>query len=208
AGEKAEFTSGRVPPVADQDGPGRRGFLRKVAVVQLERAGNDLAGAVERQPGPQVDDAGDAPFDAVCRRALVDVDAAQQFGRHVGKSQGAAVVRGEGLASVELRANVSEAANDDAGAFDREVIGVDARGEAVDRDTRNALQRLGHRTVGQRADVFGRHRIDDGIAISLDVLGRDERLAEAGDYDRVLAQLLLCGGVLRQGRLRQASGRK
>ena len=63
------------------------------------------------------------------------------------------------------------------------MVGVVARGEAADRYAGNALQRLGHRPVGQRADILRGDRIDDCVRIALDVLRIGKACADAGDDD-------------------------
>ena len=56
-------------------------------------------------------------------------------------------------------------------------------GEAVDGDARDALERFGHRTIGQRANILRGDRIDDGVGVLLDVLSIGERGAQAADDD-------------------------
>jgi hypothetical protein len=50
-------------------------------------------------------------------------------------------------------------------------------------ETGNALQRLGEIGVGELADFFCRHRIDDALRIALDVAGPLKAGANSGDHD-------------------------
>ena len=69
------------------------------------------------------------------------------------------------------------------------MIGIVRTGEAVDRDAGNALQRLGHRTIGQGADIFRGDRVDNGVGVALDILGIGERLADTADDDDIFIGL-------------------
>ena len=62
------------------------------------------------------------------------------------------------------------AANDDAAAFDREMIRIAARGEAVDRDPRHPLQGFRDRAIRERTDVLRRDGVHDDVRKLLDVL--------------------------------------
>ena len=115
------------------------------------------------------------------------IDRAEQLGRHVGEVERlAADAGGEAVrplnserTKVRPRTTTPEPSTEKwSGSFDA--------GEAVDRDARHALQRLGDRTVGQRADVFGGDRVDDGVGVALDVLRVGEAGADAGDDDRAV----------------------
>src|SRR3546814_172080 len=143
--------------VADQEGSGRRPFLAEIAVIGLGRESDVEAAIVEGLARVEVDRAGKAALDQVGGGVLVDLDRPEQFGRHVGEVDRLSTdTGGKGVAAVEFRAHEVEAADDDARALDREMVGVVGAREAVDRDARNALQRFGDRTVGQRADVLDR----------------------------------------------------
>src|SRR3546814_14505216 len=81
----------------------------------------------------------------------------EQFGRHVGEVDRLTVDAGrEGITAVEFGADEAQPADDDAGALNREVIGIVAAREAIDRDAGDALQRFGDRAIGQGADKIGR----------------------------------------------------
>ncbi len=86
---------------------------------------------------------------------------------------------------LELRVHVGQPADDRALALFRDVIGIVDRGEVVDRDAGDALQRLGDRLVGQGADVLGADRIDHRIRIALDRNCVGVGAPNAGDDDRV-----------------------
>ena len=58
-------------------------FFAKIAVVRLEVVTEVEALVVERQAQVHVDGAGKAAFDPVGRGVLVDLDRAEQLGRHV-----------------------------------------------------------------------------------------------------------------------------
>ena len=70
-------------------------------------------------------------------------------------------------------------------AFDRKTIGIVRAGKAADVDAGHALQRLGHRTVWQCADIFGGDDVDERVGVALDILRAFETGAEAADDDFV-----------------------
>ncbi len=70
------------------------------------------------------------------------------------------------------------------------MVGIDARREAVDRHAGNALQRFGDRTVGQRADILGSDRVDNGVSVALNGLRVGQRLAKTGDNDVIAARII------------------
>ena len=92
---------------------------------------------------------------------------------------------GENVPAVQFGPHERQTANDDAGAFNGETVGVVALFETADVDAGNALQGFGYRPVGQRADVFRRDDIDKGVGIALDVLGVFERRAVTADDDDI-----------------------
>ncbi|MEG8028419.1 hypothetical protein QP174_10430 [Sphingomonas aerolata] len=112
------------------------------------------------------------------------------------------------IAAVDLGARVAEAADGDARPFGREVIGIGTGREAADRHARHALQRFGDRTIGQRADVFGRDRIAHDFGIALDRLRTLQALADAGDDDVLIGGFVLrrCGRLLGLRHLGTARG--
>lgn len=71
-------------------------------MVVLDAAGDLAAVIVERQTRAQVHRAAQATFDHVGRGILVDVDAAEQFGRDVFEAQATAVVGGEDVTAIEF----------------------------------------------------------------------------------------------------------
>ena len=118
------------------------------------------------------------------RWRLVDRDGAEQLGRNVGEVDRLAVdAGGEGVAAVELGADEAEAADDDARTFDREVIGIVATGEAVDRERRGRAAAPRSPNGRESADVLGGDRVDDRVGIALDVLRIGKAGADAGDVD-------------------------
>jgi hypothetical protein len=87
----------RIEPVG-------RPFLGEVAVVGLARERDVEPVVVERLARVEVDRAGEAAFDHVGGGVLVDIDRAEQFGRHVGEVQRLpADAGGERVAAVEFR---------------------------------------------------------------------------------------------------------
>jgi hypothetical protein len=200
AQQQAERAGLGIPLVAVERRIGRRPALDEVAVAGLGRQREQTLLAVERQAGAQVDRARDAALDHVGRRALEHVDAAHQFGRHVREAQGAAVVGREGVAAVQFRTHEVQAADHDAAAFAREVVRIDAGGEAVDRHARNALQRLGHRAVRQGADILGGDRVADDLGALLELLRALQALTDAGDHHLVDRRRVFGRFGLGQGR--------
>jgi hypothetical protein len=179
------------------------GRQSEIAVVGFGGEREVEAAVVERLARVEVDRAGEAAFDHLGGRVLVDLDRAEQFGRNVGEVQRLPVDAGrERITPVELRADKVEASDDHARAFDRKVVGVVAAGEAVDRNPGDALQRLGDRTVGQRADVLRGDRVDHGVGIALDVLRVLEARADAGDNDRTVFFAGVAGSGCRRAILR------
>ena len=81
---------------------------------------------------------------------------------------------GEHLAAVEERHDVGQAADEHA---------VGLAGVAADLDAGDAGQHLGHAVVGQLADVLGHDRVDDEVALLLDLLRRRGGAAHVGHDD-------------------------
>ena len=181
--QRAELAQVGLPAVAHHAGDARRGFLLQVRVGGLQRQRCLEAVKVERHRGAQVHEATDRTFDLLGGGVLVDVDRGHQFGRHVLEVERAAAVGGERIAAVHLGADIGQAADADAGAFDREVLRVALGHGAVHGDADDALQHLGDRAVGQLADVVGDDGIDDLVGVLLDLLGRAQRGALARDDD-------------------------
>ena len=159
---------------------------------------------IERDAGSQVDRAGDAALDQVGRLVLEHVNAGEEFGWDVGEPEGATVVGREGVATVELGTDEGEAAHDDAAAFDGEVVRVHTGGEAVDRDTRDALKGFGDGTVGKGTDVLGADRINEDFGVTLDGLGALQASTDAGDHH--LLDLGIVGIVLGRSGLGPGGG--
>ena len=200
------------PGVRDDPREARRPFLRQIAVIRLDRAGDVQAGIIERLARHKIDGAGDPAIDQVGGGVFVDLDAAEEFGRHIVEREHPATGCGKDVAAVEFGADVGKPANDDAGAFDREPVGIGGLLEPADVDARNALQRLGDRAIGERANVFRGDDVDDGIGAAFDLLRGFERGAKAGDHDHVLGDRLFGDGgfflvdrrrFLRQGGMRR-----
>ena len=179
-------------------------LVSKVALVDFERAGEIETRIVERLARDEVHGARNAAVDHVGGGVLVDLDAAEKFGRNVVEAERAAAVCGEDVAAVEFGANEGQAANDHARTFDREAVGVVALFEAADVDTGYALQGFGHRTVGKGADIVRRHHVHERVGVALDRLCVFERCADAFDDNDVFVVdrgvFLLCRRrVLRVG---------
>ena len=182
--EQSDAADARVPSVADKERSDGRPLFRKIAVARFGVEADVESLVVEGQAQVHVDGAGKAALNAVGRLFLEDLDGAEQLGRHVLEVDGLAVdACREGVAPVELGPDEGEAANGYTGTFGGEVVGIAAAGEAVDRDAGDALQRLGHRTVGEGADVLRGDHVDDGVGVALDLLRALQALADAGDDD-------------------------
>jgi hypothetical protein len=102
---------------------------------------------------------------------------------YIGEIDRLAAVGREGVAAVEFGPHEIEATNDNARTFYRKVIRIVRTRKAIHRNAGNALQRLGHRTVGERADILGGNRVDYRVAVALDVLSVGKTLADAGNDD-------------------------
>ncbi len=121
-----------------------------------------------KPPRAQVDRAGDTALDHVGGRPIERVDAAHALGKNVGEAENTTIIGRKVITSVQFGADPGQTANDDTGAFDREVVRINAGGEAVDRHAGNALQRLGDRAVRQGADVISGDRVDHHFAVAFD----------------------------------------
>src|SRR5690606_6070919 len=169
-GQEAHLAHAGLPAVAEQERGGGPRVLGLVAVVVVDAAGDLAPRLVERLAGAQVDGAAQAAFDDLGVRVLVHVHAGHQLGGDFLEADAAAAVGAEHVAAVELAAHEGQAADHHAAAFGREVVGIVARREAGDGQAADALEGFGDAAVGQRADVFGGHRIDDLGSFLLDVL--------------------------------------
>ena len=186
----------------------RRPLLRQVAIIGLERARDMKAPAIQRLAGDEIDRPRNPPVNHVGGGVFEHFDPAEQFGRDVVERQFAATVGREDVAAVKLGADERQAADDHARSLNRETVGIVALFETGDVDARNALQRFGDRTVGQRANVLGRDDVDERVGVALDLLRALERFLIAGDHDlfavgRTRGLVLGCGG----GALRLGIGR-
>ncbi len=202
--QDADLADTGLPAIAEQARERRLAVVGEVVIVVLHAAGDLAAVVVERQTRAQVDRAAQATFDHVGRRILVDIDATEQFGRHVFEAQATAVVGGKDVATIELGAHLGEAADGDRAAF-----AVVAR----NLDSGDALQRFGHVVVGQLADVFGNDGIDDLLCVLLDQLRLGHAAAGTGDLHGVqlLRRRIRCrrgsgGRILRIGLRAQQRG--
>src|SRR5207237_1436672 len=150
----------------------------------------ELSGCVERKTRAQIDSTGDSAFDHVSGLILVSVDTGEELRRDVRPAQPSAAVRAEGVTAVEFRADLRKAADDDPRWLGGEVCRITRRGEAVDGDAGNTLERFGNRLVGECADVGCSDRVDHCVGVALDLLRRAERAPGASDDDGVLAARL------------------
>ena len=134
---------------------------------------------VERTRGHDVDGGADAARRRVGARALVDLDLRHRFRGQVAEVEGAAGLvaqaGGRHLAAVqqdhvEVR---TDAAHGHVGAF---------AAVAVDRHARDALQRFRQVGIRELADVVGDDTVDDTVGIALQVQGRLQAGADAGDF--------------------------
>ncbi len=211
-GHQPDFADAGRPPIRPDAGKVVAMLLGQVAVIVIGIEDDQAALAVERQAGAQVDRAGDAAFDHVGRLVLVGIDTGHQFRRHVTPRQAARRVGVERIAAVEFRADLLQAANQDARRLGGEVGGVRGASETGDRDAGDALQRLGHRLVGEGSDVVSRDRIHDGVGATLQLLRRLQRLSLADNNHfgarrrrvacRRRCRRAACRRILGQGRRR------
>ena len=164
-GHEAEFADAGFPAIAEQRGAGGLGFAGEVAVAHFGGERGHEAFGVEGHVRAQVDRAGETAFDHVGGGVLVRVDAGHELGRDVAERQATRAVRVEAVTAVEFAAHLRQAANHDARRLGGEVRGVAGRGETRDGDAAHALQGFGDRLVGERADVGGGDRVDDGVGL-------------------------------------------
>ncbi|AAK22771.1 hypothetical protein CC_0786 [Caulobacter vibrioides CB15] len=197
ADQEAQLADIGVPAVAVERRTGRLPLLGHVADAHVGGEGHDALGAVERQTRAQVDRAADAAFDQIGRRVLVDVHAGHQFGRDIFEAQGAAALGREAVATVQFAANPRQAANLDARTFDRDPVDVTAIRGAGDGHAGDALQRFSDGAVRQGADVGRGDRIDQLLGVLLDLLGRLDGRALAGD-DHFFDGLVVLRRLLRE----------
>src|SRR5690606_9997304 len=112
-------------------------------------------------------------------------DACHQLRRYVFEAETTRVTRTEHIASVELATNLRHASDHDAAPLRGEAIGVVWGEQVIDRDTRNALQGLGHGAIRQRGDIDCRNGIDDLFGVAFDLLSGFDALANARDDDLI-----------------------
>ena len=173
--QRPELALAHGPAVAEQEVAIDRCVARLVGPHHPEGPGDFQAREVERPARAHIDEAGDARLDQVRGGRLEGFDGRHRAGREV-LQRDRARLRGEQLAAVVggRVKGVVEAAHEHAAGF---------AAVALDLDAGDACRRVGHRDVGQLADVFGNDRIDDLVAVALDVARRLHRSAKAGDDD-------------------------
>ncbi len=171
--------------VAEQPEELRRHLLAVALIQRL--AGEDALELLERQRTRRLDVDRRADTAALKRglRALIDLRAADQFGRDQVEGESAIVIVRREAAAVEQHGveGGAEAAHADRLAF---AIA------AVDRDAGNALQRLGDIGVGKFPEILGRDGVENAGRIALYGGGRFDAAADAGDDD-------IGGGAVRLG---------
>ena len=202
-GEHTETTDRRVPVVADQRREFGRPPVRTVAIIILEVTGDQQTLLIERQPGPEVDSAGNAALDHLCGLVLVCIDASEKLGRDIVELKPSRRVSGEAVASVKLGAHLRQAADQHACRFARRMRGIVGGLKPADRDAGHTLQRLRGGLVREGADVGRGDRVDEGVGVLFDVLRGGERLADASDDD-VLRRIVgrsVAGRSIAGGRL-------
>src|SRR3546814_1978951 len=101
---------------------------------------------IERLARAQVDHAADTALDQIGGRRLVDINAAEQFGREILKIETPAATGSENVTPVHRGEDLGEATDRHRSAFTTVARNLDAR---------DALQRFGRVAVGQLADVVG-----------------------------------------------------
>jgi hypothetical protein len=143
---------------------------------------------VQRPGGLHVEGCADAAGGQVGAAGLVHLDRRDRLGREVGEIErarvgGAAAARAKvgrrHLPAVEQHQVVvrADAAHGDLGAF--------AAAGAVDRHAADALERFGQVGVGELADVLGDDAVDHALGVALEVHGRGQAGADAGDHDGI-----------------------
>ncbi len=159
-----------------------RQVLPRVVDHAFQAEAGVQAGIVQRARRLDIDRRADAAGRRAGAAGLVDLDRGNRFRSEIREVEGARVGCDRVLDGgdrhlpavqqhqVEVRA---DAANRDALAF--------ADRGAVDGHAADALQRLGEVRVGKLADVFGDDAVDDALRIALQVHGRGETAADAGD---------------------------
>ena len=153
-----------------------RHVLGRGVVHALDADAGMHAGAAQGTRRHHVDGGANAARWRFGAARFVDLDLGNRFRGQVGEVEGAAVqvaqVGGGHLAAIEQhQVEVgTDAAHGDLGTFtDR----------TVDRDARDALQRLGQVGIGELADVFRDDAVDDTVRILLQVHRGNQTLAQA-----------------------------
>jgi len=124
-----------------------------------------------------------AALDHIGGLVLVRIGTAEQFRRDVVEVQSTCRVGRKGVAAIEFSAHLGQAANENVRRFARWVRAVVVRLQAIDGDARQALERVGHRLVGERADVGRRDRIDERHGIFLDFPAKSPAPVSRDDDD-------------------------
>src|SRR3546814_13169115 len=112
----------------------------------------------------------DTALDQIGGRRLVDINAAEQFGREILKIETPAATGSENVTPVHRGEDLGEATDRHRSAFTTVARNLDAR---------DALQRFGRVSVGQLAVVVGDDRIDHRLAGALSLLCHFQDRADA-----------------------------
>ena len=175
-----------IEAVRPEHGEAGRPFFGKIAVIGFDRTGNTRAGLVEWFARNEVHRARDGAFDHVGGVVLEHLDAAQQLWRNVIEAERAAAIGGKDVATIQLGPHEGQPADDHARPLDREPVRIVRLLETADVHAGHALQRFGHRTIGQRADILCGDHVDECIGVTLQILRAFQRGAEAADDDDVV----------------------
>ncbi len=177
--QRAHLAEVGVPAVADKEAAARAVLVRGIAaavdlvhaVLDVARGGEALV--VEWRAQADIDGAGDAALELVGGGRFIDFHARDRLDRQVLVRQ-AAAGRGEDLVAVERGGDVRQAADDDGAGFAAIASHLHAG---------HALQRIASLAVGELADVVGVDGVHHLRSVALDVFGRAQALAQAGDLD-------------------------
>ena len=155
---------GHAQLVAEGVGVGERRFRRDLlgdlVVAAFHFRPDELAITVERRNGLHVDHAAQRVGIDIRGQGFLDFDPVQQIRRHAVQQDTAAVFRRWCTHAVDGGGDQVgvDAADRDVSAFALVVL---------DRETRNAAERVGDRCVGEVAEAVGVHNGDDGVGGTL-----------------------------------------
>ncbi len=185
-----------------------RAETRIVVGQGLDREAGLRAGMGQRLQRLDVDRSADAARIDVGAAGLVDLNGLDAVRGDLAEVKGARIALGKvgplTAADNADRGGRHDAAVDGDGvvarteATDRDLFAFTA--DAVDRNTRDALQRVGQVGVGILADVFRRNAVDDAVGVLLDVHRTLQRATDTRNNDN--RRIVIGGRSRRSGRRR------